>query len=408
MTRISDGWRRTKLNEVVSIKHGYAFPGSDFSDAPGFPTLLTPGNFAIGGGFKSTKPKTFTADYPRKYELSAGDLVVSMTDLSKSGDTLGALARVPADGIYLHNQRIGLVEIHDTTRVDKAFLEYALRTAEYRAYIVGTASGSTVRHTSPTKICEFSALLPPIQEQQAIAEVLGALDDKIAANRKLTETADQLAQALFAESREKPVAHEASYADLAAVSGGGTPRTSVPEYWCGQVQWATPTDVTGLTAPYLRSTSRTITEDGLSSCSSSLYPKGSILMTSRATIGAFAFAETPLAVNQGFIVVNAKDPLHQLWLFHEMRSRVQEFMSLANGATFLELSRGKFKGLNARLPARGVLEHFRKRTSNLHGSASLADLESESLENLRDTLLPRLMSGALRVRDAERQVDQAI
>lgn len=91
--------------------------------------------------------------------------------------------------------------------------------------------------------------------------------------------------------------------------------------------------------PYLTTTKRKITDAGLASCSSPLYPAGSILMTSRATIGAFAITQRPMAVNQGFIVVNPKDPDLKWWLIHEMRSRVDEFHAQANGATFLELPR---------------------------------------------------------------------
>jgi type I restriction enzyme S subunit len=397
-----------KLGDVITIQHGYAFPGVGFSDDPELPNLVTPGNFSIGGGFKRGKVKTFAGEYPKSYELSAGDLVVSMTDLSKAGDTLGTPALVPAGKLYLHNQRVGLVTILDPSLVDRAFLNYAMRVAAYRSYVVGTASGSTVRHTSPTKICEFVMTTPPVLEQQAIADVLGALDDKIAANRKLADTAGELSQALFNEAASRPCASEVSFADLAAVTGGGTPRTSVPEYWEGEINWATPTDVTALSAPYLRSTSRLITEAGLSNCSSSLYRAGSILMTSRATIGAFALTEVPTAVNQGFIVVNAHDPVHQMWLFHEMRSRVAEFISLANGATFLELSRGRFKTLKVRLPEREVLERFDDQVSALHRSAALASFESESLTNLRDTLLPQLMAGKVRVRDAVSVVEDAV
>lgn len=172
------------LSAYIRIKHGFAFPGAEFSDDPSLPTLVTPGNFAIGGGFKETRTKTYAGEYPRDYKLSAGDLIVSMTDLSKEGDTLGLPAVVP-EGDYLHNQRVGLVEIVAPESVDPRFLSYFFRTSSYRAHILGTASGSTVRHTSPSRIESFVTALPQLNEQQAIAEVLGSLDDKIAANAKL-------------------------------------------------------------------------------------------------------------------------------------------------------------------------------------------------------------------------------
>lgn len=333
---------------------------------------------------------------------------------TKKGDVLltseaplGRVARVPSDAPLVLGQRLyGLRGKHGI--LDTGFLYYALQSPPVVTDLVGRATGSTVFGIRQSALRDVRIPAPEFSEQQVIAAVLGCLDDKIAANRKLADTAGELSQALFDEAASRPCASEVSFADLAAVAGGGTPRTSVPEYWEGEINWATPTDVTALSAPYLRSTSRLITEAGLSNCSSSVYRAGSILMTSRATIGAFALTEVPTAVNQGFIVVNAHDPVHQMWLFHEMRSRVAEFISLANGATFLELSRGRFKTLKVKLPEREVLEWFNDQVSALHRSAALASFESESLTNLRDTLLPQLMAGKLRVRDAVSVVEDAI
>lgn len=252
------------------------------------------------------------------------------------------------------------------------------------------------------------ALLPDRAVQDAIAEVLGALDDKIAVNDQLVTTALDWADVAYARAvRGVPLSDE-TFADLADVGGGGTPKTTVEEYWGGDVLWATPTDVTALRGPYLRETSRTITESGLGSCASSLYPKGSILMTSRATIGAFAIAETPLAVNQGFIVVNARHPNLQWWLFHEMRRRLPEFLSHANGATFLELSRGKFKQLRVHLPDDRTAVDFDRSASSLHAHAASVQDESRVLARTRDELLPLLMSGKVRVKDAEKIVEEVV
>ena len=102
-----------KLSDFITIKHGFAFKGEDISGIDNGVMLVTPGNFAIGGGFQKHKCKFFVGKYPEEYVLNPRDLIVTMTDLSKEGDTLGYGALVPGDGyIYLHNQRIGLVEIH--------------------------------------------------------------------------------------------------------------------------------------------------------------------------------------------------------------------------------------------------------------------------------------------------------
>jgi type I restriction enzyme S subunit len=131
-------------------------------------------------------------------------------------------------------------------------------------------------------------------------------------------------------------------------------------------------------------------------------------MTSRATIGAFAIAQGPVAVNQGFIVVNAVDPAAQWWLFHDMRSRVSEFLTYANGATFLELSRGRFKALPVRLGTPAEVDRFAKEVGPMHEAAAHVSVESGQLASARDELLPLFMSGKLRVGDADTGVEGAV
>src|SRR5688500_2840703 len=107
----SNGWRKARLGDLIVVKHGFAFKGEFFREAPPGDVLVTPGNFAIGGGFKRDKLKYYVGEVPRDFVLNPGDLLVTMTDLSKTGDTLGFPAWVPEwpSQQFLHNQRIGRV-----------------------------------------------------------------------------------------------------------------------------------------------------------------------------------------------------------------------------------------------------------------------------------------------------------
>jgi type I restriction enzyme S subunit len=170
-----------RLGDVCEIKHGFAFKGEYFCDSPTEYLLVTPGNFAIGGGFQD-KPKYYNGNIPRNYVLAKDDLIVTMTDLSKQGDTLDYSALVPTDSRYLHNQRIGLVKI---TRqgVLKEYVYWLMRTHDYQRYIFNHASGSTVKHTAPKIILGYEFDLPSLPVQREIAATLSALDDKIAVKR---------------------------------------------------------------------------------------------------------------------------------------------------------------------------------------------------------------------------------
>lgn len=190
-----------KLGDIIKVKHGFAFKGEFFSDEPTNDILLTPGNFKIGGGFKTDKLKYYKGDVPEDYVLKEGDILVTMTDLSKAGDTLGYSAKIPAhSGIrYLHNQRLGLVQFK-TDEVDEDYIYWILRTQPYQFYIVGSATGSTVKHTSPTRICNYEFKAPSDKKAQTqIASILSSLDDKIELNLQMNQTLEAMAKAIFKE-----------------------------------------------------------------------------------------------------------------------------------------------------------------------------------------------------------------
>lgn len=398
---MSDDWEQCRLSEVLSIKHGYAFPGDRFTDDPRLPTLVTPANVRIGGGFQPTKPKTFRGEYPGQFLLVPGDVIVTMTDLSRNADTLGYSAIVPNDGRqYLHNQRIGKLVVTTPERVDSIFVAYLLRTRPYRDFVVGAASGSTVKHTSPSRIESYVAGLPPLPEQRRIASVLGAIDDLIESNRLLVDRLLATAKVAFG-AFPSASAPEVAYADVVDISGGGTPSTKSPDFWNGDIHWATPSDMTALPSPFLFDTSRKISTEGLEACSSELYPAGSILMTSRATIGAFAIAEVPTAVNQGFIVVRPRCDVDRPYLLLEMMSRVPDYLAHANGSTFLEISRGKFKALTLPWPPEEDRRRLHDSLAPLLATAALLETEISHLTRTREELLPLLMSGSVRVAETE-------
>jgi type I restriction enzyme S subunit len=193
-------WQDSTLGELIDVKHGFAFQGEFIHDDARGDILLTPGNFAIGGGFKGDKFKYYDGPVPDDFVLAEGDLLVTMTDLSKQCDTLGYPAFVPArsDGRrYLHNQRLGKIQLKDRDVLDVRYLHYLLCTADYRHEVLASATGTTVKHTSPERIRRFRFSRPSLAEQRGIAHILGTLDDKIELNRRMSETLEAMARALF-------------------------------------------------------------------------------------------------------------------------------------------------------------------------------------------------------------------
>jgi type I restriction enzyme S subunit len=334
-----------------------------------------------------------------KSQLRAGDLVIVRTGVP------GVTAVIP-EGIGPLNCA-DLVIARPAPGVDARFLCYAINETA-GSFVRAHTVGAVQQHFNVASAKRLSLKLPSLAEQRAIVEVLGALDGKIASNDRITTRALELADVQYARYVEELSFGPETFGSTATVVGGGTPSTKTECYWGGGIAWATPTDVTALSAPYLFETGRTITDEGLENCASQLYPAQSIFMTSRATIGAFALPQAPAAVNQGFIVVLPPTEELRWWLLHEMRSRVDEMISLANGSTFLELSRKNFKAMRIRLASGQRIAEFAEIVSPLHGRAAQATAESRTLAALRDTLLPQLMSGKLRVREAEKIVEDAV
>ncbi|MGQ9928660.1 MAG: restriction endonuclease subunit S, partial [Chloroflexaceae bacterium] len=191
--------------------------------------------------------------------------------------------------------------------------------------------------------------------------------------------------------------------DLADVVGGSTPSTTKAEYWeGGRHCWATPKDLAALHTPVLLDTERRITDAGLAQIGSGLLPAGTVLLSSRAPIGYLAIAEVPVAINQGFIAMKPKQPVSNLFLLLWARVAHEDILSRANGSTFLEISKSNFRPIPVVRPSDNVLAAFNAIAEPFYRSVAINERQSRTLAALRDTLLPKLISGEIRVKDAER------
>lgn len=178
---IPTDWEIVQLNKDLRIDHGFAFPGDQFSDYPPGPVLLTPGNFHRNGGLYFTvgNTKYFRGAVPDRTILGSGQMVVVMTDLSPKTLILGRFAIVKEIFPILHNQRIGRVVLKVKDRWDWSYLCNALNAPTLRSHIIREATGTTVHHTSPSRILHNWINRPPLPEQVMIARILDTVDSGI-------------------------------------------------------------------------------------------------------------------------------------------------------------------------------------------------------------------------------------
>jgi len=179
--RIPAGWEVSSLNQLVTIKHGYAFEGAYFRSVPTPYLLLTPGNFNKDGRlYFGPKTKYYDGPVPEDFILKNGDVLVVMTDLTNEMTILGNTIILKSPNTVLHNQRIGKVVSLKENILLPNYLCMIMNSDRVKSHIKDTATGTTVRHTSPTKILEPLIPIPPISEQAKIADIFRALNDKVA------------------------------------------------------------------------------------------------------------------------------------------------------------------------------------------------------------------------------------
>ncbi|NJB37795.1 restriction endonuclease subunit S [Croceivirga sp. JEA036] len=310
-------------------------------------------------------------------------------------------------------------------RIEPRFLYYLTTNDNYIEYLVQSCTGSAYPAFGPKVITDSTVTIPSISEQKAIAGILSAIDDKIENNLAMNKTLEDMAMALYkhwfvdfgpfkdgkfidSELGLIPEGWEVKpIGDVIDTVGGGTPKTKTKEYWeDGTINWYSPTDLTKSNSLYSNKSAKKITSLGLQKSSARLFPKGSLLMSSRATIGALTINRKEACTNQGFITMipNENVCVYQLhgWAVDNMNL----IISKANGSTFKEISKTNFRALPILTGAK--IKEYKLEVSNSYKRIESNLLEIETLTQLRDTLLPKLISGEVRLKEFEEKLTAAL
>ena len=414
---MSSEWQSHALRDLVTIRHGFAFKGEFFSDTHSSLQLVTPGNFAIGGGFQLGKGKYYAGPVPEDYVLKSGDLIVTMTDLSKNADTLGYAAKVPTTSgtTWLHNQRVGLIRAKNEDRIDMGYMHYLMRSPSYRQLVVSTATGSTVKHTSPDRILAFEFELPPIDEQKSIAGLLTTLDDRITLLRETNTLLEQIAQTIFKswfvdfdpvrakQEGRMPEGMDEETAALFPDSFEESELGMVPRGWrVGELQ-----DLLVLQRGFdLPAADRQpgpfpiIAASGPSGTHEAAMAKGPGVITGRSGVLGRVFMELddywPLNTSLWVKEFRVATPCFAYELLKQM-----DLSSFNSGSAVPTLNRNHIHVLGTLIPASSCVAAYEAIALDLHRRVRANTEQAGILADLRDTLLPRLISGKLRLPEAE-------
>ena len=412
-------WKEYKISEVIEEiamgPFGSNIKVDNFIDF-GIPVL----NGSNLQGFKLNE-NSFNylseekADSLGRANAYRGDVVITHRG------TLGQIVYIPSNSKYnryVISQSQFRLKLNQTLiRPDFFVYFFHTRIGQHRLLMNASQVGvpALARPTSTFK--EVSVPVPPMEVQDKVMAILHSLDDKIEVNRKINENLEQQAQALFkswfvdfepfknGEFVESELGmipkgwRVGSLCEIGEIVGGSTPSKSKQEYYTDNgIAWLTPKDLSVSNAKFTSKGEIDITEDGYNSCSTKLMPKGSVLFSSRAPIGYITIAKNEICTNQGFKSVIPK-LAGTAFIYYFLKISTKEIENKATGSTFKEASGALMKSLQLIIAPEQVLHDFENVMKPIFSQQEVLEDESRRLAELRDTLLPKLMSGELEVNE---------
>jgi type I restriction enzyme S subunit len=405
-------WSEIEIGQVADIKHGFPFK-SDFFTDHGKLVVLTPGNCQEHGGFrdKGEDEKFYEGPVPEGYLLHQGDLLVVMTDLVSTAPVLGGAFLIPDDARYLHNQRLGLVDITRPDLIDKGFLYYLFNTNIYRAQVQGSASGATVRHTSPNRIKKCKVRCPrDLKVQQRIAECLAAYEGMIENNRRrmllLEDSARLLYREWFIHFRFPGHEHveiadglprgweRKTLGDVAQMNSESYGAKELP----AEIKYV---DISSVKRGRIVSKSLIPSSEAPGRARRRVRDGDVVWSNVRPNLRAYALILDPDdndVFSTGFTVLSVRAvPYSWLYMFVTTDSFVGHLVNHATGAGYPAVRPDDFQRAEAVVPTASLLNLFHQAVEPNLRLISKLNQQNGKLAQARDLLLPRLMSGELAV-----------
>jgi type I restriction enzyme S subunit len=417
------GWTTKTIGDLCDGAGGKVQTGpfgsqlheSDYSET-GIPFVMP--QDIIGGRIDETRIARVSephVDRLRRHKLAKGDIIYG-----RRGD-IGRQALIRDENVgWLCGS--GCIKITlGKSIVLPEFVHRYLQIPEIISWIEGQAIGATMANLNTNILRRVPVSYPTkMASQRKIAAILSAYDELIENNKRRIALLEKMAEEIYREwfVRLRFPGHEkvkvikgvpqgwklVKIENAFKFTGGGTPSKEVTRYWKdGEVNWFTPSDITSAEGIFLQRSNDQCTEEGVSRSSARMFPAYSVMVTSRATIGAIGINLTPACTNQGFItcIPNSRYPLP--FLYHWLKLSKPHFEILAVGATFAELTKGVFKRIEILTPSEPIVTQFAQIESPLFKAIEIHFRENTKLIETRNKLLPRLISGKLSVENLDIQ-----
>lgn len=375
----------------------------------------------VGGATPSTKKEEYyngdiawitpkdLSDFHGRY-ISKGERSITKAGMDSCPtqllpkNTILFSSRAPIGYVAIAKNEIctnqGFKSVIPNDNVDYLFLYYLLK---YNKDIIeAMGSGTTFKEVSGSTMRNIEVMIPESTAiQRDIAAIFDSIDSKIENNQKINDNLEQQAEALFQYlfiDNASADWNEGVLSDLGTIVGGSTPSKAKPEYYTAQgIAWITPKDLSINRSKFISHGENDITELGLKNSSASIMPEGTVLFSSRAPIGYIAIAAGEVTTNQGFKSVIPKAGVGTAFVYYFLKHSLPIIEGMASGSTFKEVSGSTMKSVPAIIPDRETLQKFCDLCAPIFAQQRTLEKQNQSLAALRDSLLPRLISGEIDV-----------
>lgn len=290
---------------------------------------------------------------------------------------------------------------------DARFLAYCIQNK--MKIMAEKTQGTSIKGVTVENIAQMEIELPPQEEQTAIAEALSDIDNLISSLQKLIEKKKAIKQGTMQElltGKKRLLGFSGEWSkqqlgDICNIVNGGTPSTSIAEFWNGKILWCTPTDITSCSTKYIYTTESKITESGLKASSATLLPKGALLLCSRATIGEVRIAGNTICTNQGFKSLVVHQNISNEWLYYMVHVLKFNMLEKAIGSTFLEISKKDLAELDIIVPEFTEQKAIAQVLSDMDSEIELLEKKLAKYQQIKQGMMQELLTGRIRLVDAD-------
>ena len=405
---VKEKWISTHIKDIATIYGRIGFRGYTKQDIvkPGFGAIsLSPSN--IKDGKVTYAPATYISW--EKYEespeikLSDGDVV-----LVKTGSTFGKTAYI--DRLPWPTTLNPQIVVFKKLKIHAKLFAYFMASKNIQEQISSVIVGGAIPTLSQEQVYAFDIVYPPdAKEQAAIAEALSDIDSLISTLQKLIEKKKAIKQGTMQElltGKKRLPGFSGEWSkqqlgDICNIINGGTPSTSVAEFWNGKILWCTPTDITSCSTKYIYTTESKITESGLKASSATLLPKGALLLCSRATIGEVRIAGNAICTNQGFKSLVVHQNISNEWLYYMMHVLKSQMLEKAIGSTFLEISKKDLAELDIIVPEFTEQKAIAQVLSDMDSEIEQLEKKIAKYQQIKQGMMQELLTGRIRLVDVD-------